>query len=172
MQLFVFRHAIAAALAPGDDDALRPLTKKGTRRFRKSVIGLGILEVQLSAVLRSPWRRAIETSQLLTPLLAPEASMMTTAALCRSPDVELLREIAECGKTIGQSAREGCGVAVVGHEPFLGELIGWLTAGDPRIGESLILKKGSVIWLAGSPVAGGMTLRASLPPRVLRALGS
>jgi phosphohistidine phosphatase len=77
---------------------------------------------------------------------------------------------AEHGGGGGATALHGHSVAVVGHEPWLGELIGWLTAGDPRAGEALVIKKGSVSWLEGSAVPGGMSLRALLPPRVLRAL--
>ena len=67
MQLFVVRHAIAAELEPGGDDALRPLTRKGIQRFRQSVEGLGLLGASFSSVLHSPWRRAVETAQLMAP---------------------------------------------------------------------------------------------------------
>jgi phosphohistidine phosphatase len=61
-------------------------------------------------------------------------------------------------------------VAVVGHEPWLGELIALLTTGESRHGETIPLKKGGVAILEGAPTPGGMTLRALLPPRVSRRL--
>jgi phosphohistidine phosphatase len=61
--------------------------------------------------------------------------------------------------------------AVVGHEPWLGELAAWLAFGDSRYGEALLIKKAGVLWLEGTATPGGMQLRASLPPNLLRALG-
>jgi len=173
MQLFVIRHAIAAELesgAPEGADAQRPLTRKGIQRFRQSVQGMGALGLRFSSVLHSPWRRAVETAQLVAPLVAAGGSTLPTELMCRAPAPALLALIAEHGKSQGELAAAGLGVAVVGHEPWLGELIGLLTAGDADAGESLVLKKGSVSWLEGSAVTGGMSLRALLPPRVLRAV--
>jgi phosphohistidine phosphatase len=58
----------------------------------------------------------------------------------------------------------------VGHEPWLGELVAWLAFGDTRFGEALVIKKAGVLWLEGTAVPGGMQLRASMPPKLLRAL--
>src|SRR5215468_4931842 len=52
----------------------------------------------------------------------------------------------------------------------LGELVAWLAFGDMRHGEALDLRKAGVVWLEGSAVPGGMTLRAMLTPKVLRAI--
>jgi len=59
-------------------------------------------------------------------------------------------------------------VAVVGHEPWLGELIALLAFGDTRHGEVIPLKKGGIAWLDGDAIPGGAILRALLPPRLLR----
>ena len=56
------------------------------------------------------------------------------------------------------------------YEPWLGELIAWLAFGDARHGEALMLKKAGVVWLEGSSVPGGMTVRAMMPPKLLREL--
>jgi phosphohistidine phosphatase len=66
---------------------------------------------------------------------------------------------------------EGERVALVGHQPWLGELVSMLLFENRRDGARLTLGKGSVVWLEGEPRAGGMTLRALVPPRVLRTLG-
>jgi phosphohistidine phosphatase len=60
--------------------------------------------------------------------------------------------------------------AVVGHEPWLTELIAWLAFGDPRHGEAIDLKKGGIVWLEGNSVPAGMMLCAMLPPKILREL--
>ncbi len=89
-----------------------------------------------------------------------DADPIITDLLIQSPRAELLALIAERGED----------TAVVGHEPWLGELVAWLAFGDTRHGEALMLKKAGVVWLEGSAVPGGMQVRAVLPPSVLRAV--
>ena len=67
-------------------------------------------------------------------------------------------------------AERGEDTAVVGHEPWIGELVAWLAFGDMRHGEMLAFKKAGVMWLEGSVIPGGMTLRALVPPQLLRGL--
>jgi phosphohistidine phosphatase len=158
MQLYVIRHAVAEDPAPGQDDATRELTDDGKAKLRRVVRGLRALDVQLDRVLTSPWKRAMQTAKLLEPI-ANEPPIISEL-LTQSPRSELLAQIAERNETTG----------VVGHEPWLGELIAWLAFGDTRHGDALILKKAGVVWLDGSAVPGGMQLRAILPPKLLRAV--
>ena len=62
-------------------------------------------------------------------------------------------------------------VALVGHQPWLGELVYWLLMGDQANGSGFAFKRGGVAWLEGRPTPGRMMLRAFLPPKVLRGLG-
>lgn len=166
MQLLVIRHAIAALRRPEEDDAIRPLTRKGKRRFKRTVAGMASLQLVPRRVLHSPWARAAATAELLRPLMQDDGALEATDLLCQPPGPALLETIATARLPSPDSS-----LAVVGHEPFLGELIGMLTTGSSATGESLQLKKGCVCVLHGSPVSGGMTLCALLPPRVLRELG-
>jgi phosphohistidine phosphatase len=158
MQLFVIRHGVAHDPAPGLDDAARALTAAGKAKLRRVVRGLGALDLQFDRVLTSPWKRAMQTARLLAPIATGEP--VTTALLTRRPSAELLALIAE---------RSGP-TAVVGHEPWLGELVAWLAFGDTRHGDALLIKKSGVLWLEGTTVPGGMQIRAVIPPRLLRAL--
>ena len=161
MELLVIRHAIAAERTADVADAERPLTNRGRRRFRQVVRGLGALGLAVDLVLSSPWRRASETAALLAPLGADDLGPVVTPHLAGPPRAELLSAIAGAGV-----AR----LAVVGHEPWLGELVAMLTTGEPRHGEAVPFKKGGVAVLAGTATAGGMVLRALLPPSVTRRL--
>ena len=158
----MIRHAIAEERRDDLPDAARALTRKGRRRFRAIVDGLDTLGVQLARVVHSPWTRAAETARLLSPIVAGRArdALVATDALTGEPHPELLSLIAEHGSA-------GT-VAVVGHEPWLGELVAFLVLGDLRRGEAFPLKKGGVARLDGSIVPGGMKLRALIPPSVLR----
>jgi phosphohistidine phosphatase len=156
MQLFVIRHGIAEDAIPGQDDASRELTQAGHRKLKNIVKGLRRLPVDFDRILTSPWLRATQTAIALQSLC--EEPPLSTDLLAQAPRSELLALIAEMNET----------TAVVGHEPWLGELVAWLAFGDTRHGEALRLKKGGVVWMEGSCVPGGMTLRAILPPSVIR----
>ena len=158
MQLFVVRHAVAEDAVPGQDDASRELTSDGERKMKKVVKGMRRLNIELDRILTSPWRRAAQTAILLQPLC--DDPPLSSDLLAQSPKSELLALIAELNET----------TAVVGHEPWLGELVAWLAFGDTRHGEALQLKKGGVVWLEGSCVPGGMVVRAILPPSVIRSV--
>jgi phosphohistidine phosphatase len=167
MHLFVVRHAIAEDAEPGDDDASRKLTSDGARKFKRSVQGLRELRWTFTRVLTSPWTRAMQTAELLKPIT--DGPTISTELLCDKPRPELFALIAETsGPDNGEDTRHA--TALVGHEPWLSELVGWLAFGDPHHGKGLELKKGGVVWLEGTAVPGEMKLRAMLPPKVLREL--
>ena len=159
MQLFVIRHAAAEGTEPGPAGAARELTEAGKAKLRRAVRGLRALDIRFDRVLTSPWKRAAQTARLLEPVASEPA--IATDLLAQSPRPELLALIAERAEP----------TAVVGHEPWLGELVAWLAFGDPRHGEALVIKKAGVLWLDGTAVPGGMQLRASIPPKLLRAIG-
>jgi phosphohistidine phosphatase len=156
MQLFVIRHGTAVPRGPGIRDASRPLTRQGRQRWLRAVRGLERLGLKFDRLYHSPWLRAVETAEPLAALVSGES--IVSRALARRPTPALLAQL------------EGERVAVVGHQPWLGELVGILVFGDAGAGARFDLKKGSVVWLEGTPRAGGMALRGVLPPRMLRAL--
>ncbi len=150
------RHALAVARGGDALDHARPLTAKGRSRFRASVTGLRALGVKLDRVYHSPWVRARQTAGLLMELAE---TSIETQGLAQAPDTRLLEELS------------GEAVALVGHEPWMGELASLLTMGDPAHGDRFRFKKGAVAHLAGLPSPGGCQLLSLLPPKVLRALG-
>jgi phosphohistidine phosphatase len=155
MELYVIRHAIAEDAAPDQDDAARELTADGEKKLKAEVKGLRELGWVFDRVLTSPWARARRTAELLAPV--SECKLEETPLLAMSPTRELLTLLGESGTQ----------VAIVGHEPWLTELIQWLTLADPYR-NALVLKKGGIAHLEGTPVPGAMKLRALLPPKILR----
>lgn len=161
MQLYVIRHAIAEDPMPGESDDKRELTKDGRKRMKQVVDGMRELDWKFDRILTSPWTRARQTAELLGKLC--EHDPIATDLLAQSPRAELLAMLAE---NIG-----GDTTAVVGHEPWLGELVAWLAFGDTRHGEAIRIKKAAALILGGTAVPGGMEIHAIVPPSVLRALG-
>jgi len=158
VDLFVIRHAIAVPRGGGQPDGERPLTLRGRDRFALEVLGLDFLGLHFETVYHSPLRRTAETAALLLPVTRGEIQPSDT--LARAPDEEVLA-----------LPRGAASVALVGHEPWCGELVAWLAVGDRERGGAFPFKKGGVVWLRGAVAPGCMELRAALPPKVLRALG-
>lgn len=148
MELFLIRHAIAE---DGDDDDARPLSEKGKKRFKEVVRTLERMDIRFDRVLHSPKKRAVDTAAMI------DARLQETPLLAAPPSDGLLMLLST-----------GNAVGVVGHEPWLSELLAWLVVGDPTLGERFELKKGAVAHLDGEPRPGQMRLRALLTPRALR----
>jgi len=153
MNLFIIRHAIAEERSAGKADEKRRLTSEGREKWKREIRGLKALGIRFDPVFHSPWTRAVETAELL------DGEKIETTALARPPRDELLHEL------------RGPSAAVVGHEPWLGELIAWLVTSDAALGPRFVMKKGGVAWLEGTPKPGRMRLLALLPPKALRAAG-
>ena len=151
MQLLLIRHAIAE---DGAEDDARALTEKGRKRFEEVVRGLDALDLRLDLVLHSPKLRAVQTAELLAPLV--DGEVQVTGLLAEAPGQALLKHL------------RGEAVAVVGHQPWLGELLGLLLTGETRHGAAFELKKGAVARLEGECAPGAMRLMALLQPGALR----
>lgn len=157
MDLLLVRHAIAEDPSPDLPDEARVLTLRGRRRFRASVQGLAALSLQVELILHSPKLRAVETADLLAPVLVKGGRKEETPLLAAPPSAALLALL------------DAPRAAVVGHEPHISALLALLLTGRPE-GDNFSFKKGGVAWLEGAPHPGGMALRAVLPPAVLRRL--
>jgi phosphohistidine phosphatase len=147
MDLFIIRHAAAEErdAAQWPDDSKRPLTETGRKKFRRVAQWLGEVVDDPPLVLSSRWVRAWETAKIL----ADEGDWPAPKAF--SP-LEL-----ETNQRVITSLREHSkekAIALVGHEPQLGELISLLLTGDEQ-GMRIDLKKGAAVCL---------TLPAALAP--------
>ena len=163
LELIVVRHAIAFERDRGrwPEDALRPLTPAGKRRFRKAAQGLRSWSPRVDAVLSSPFIRARQTAELLTQFAGWPAAIDCSALVPGTPPARLVARL--------RRIRGQC-VAVVGHEPHLSGLISACLT--ERFTIDLRLRKGGIAHLTfgKSMEAGSGTLVAFLPPRVLRAM--
>ncbi len=161
--LYLVRHAIAAERGrQWPDDAKRPLTHKGAARMRQIVLGLRDLGVEFDLVLTSPLVRARQTAELLIAGVRSKPTLEVTEAL--APGEPPVKVAAMLAKHSGR-----CSIALVGHEPGLGELAAWLV-GAP---EPFVMKKGGVCRVDVSalpPARHGQVIWLATP-KMLRALG-
>jgi phosphohistidine phosphatase len=160
VEVFVIRHAKAEDrdAESWPDDALRPLTRDGAREFERVARRLRDWRPPVDMLLSSGFVRAWDTARILRakarwPKPARTKMLEEPGAGAASAVAEFLRE-----------QPEGARIALVGHEPMLGELVLAL-AGEPG-GIRIDLCKGAVAWLRGAP--GDMRLRGLLTPAMLR----
>lgn len=142
MNLYVLRHAIAAnredASFPRDSD--RPLTSKGTAKLQKAVRGMKALGLSFDRILTSPYARALQTAERVADDLGGETKIERTPHLAPDGNPRALIDL------LGSESGEDASILVVGHEPYLSQLISVLVAGDARA--AITMKKAGLCKLA------------------------
>lgn len=159
--LYLVRHAIAEEQGSDyPDDAKRPLTRRGRERMRRGVEGFRSLRPKVELILTSPLVRAVHTAEILSSGL-DDAPIETLAALAPGHGP---RQVAQALS----DASKADVIALVGHEPGLGKLAGWLV-GSRR---PILFRKGGIarIDVKSLPPAQNGTLIWHATPRLLRAI--
>lgn len=164
MRLLLIRHAIAEEredfARTGKDDRLRPLTDEGRKKMKQAARGLRTLVPDIDLLATSPLTRAAQTGAILDSVygglkvaeikeLSPET---TPAAFLRWLRKHRKKEV----------------VAAVGHEPGLGQILGWLLTGTER--RLHAFRKGGACLLELPEGERTATLLWALTPAQLRAL--
>ena len=117
MLVYLCRHAEAA---PGDPDALRPLTAEGVEQAERLAAQLAREQPAPALVLSSPLLRARQTAEAIARATGAEAR--ADERLAPGATVESLRELLD--------DLEGP-IATVGHQPDCSEIVVALTGRDP-----------------------------------------
>jgi phosphohistidine phosphatase len=163
LELYLIRHGIAAERGEEyPDDSKRPLTSSGMSKLRDQTKGLNELEVCFDIIITSPLVRTKQTAEIIAGTLKEKPQVVTSDALAPAgTPAAVVQELARHAK----QAR----IALVGHEPNLGELAARLIGAKSPIE----FKKGAVcrIDFEVLPPKGVGQLRWFMPPRVLRKLG-
>ena len=161
-ELYLIRHAVAEER--GDkwpDDTKRPLTAKGASRMRKAAKGLVRLGVKFDVILTSPLVRTRQTADIVAASFEARPPIVNAESL--APNGTYADVLADLQRHARRTR-----IALVGHEPNVGELAARL-AGSRRAFE---FKKGAVcrIDLESMPPGGPGTLRWFATPAMLRAV--
>ena len=151
MDVYVIRHADAVPVGERgiSDDEQRPLSGVGLEQAKTLGTVLQKKGITLGGVVSSPLLRARQTAEAVVKAWTPP------------PELMICDELAPGGrpKRIAKFLRNRDleKVAVVGHEPDLGEFAGWLI-GDKKV--HIDLAKGGVAYIScdGEPRKGSGTL--------------
>jgi phosphohistidine phosphatase len=163
VKLLIVRHGPAGKReeweAEGRDDHLRPLTPKGKKDVRRAAAGLARLLPDVNLVATSPWTRAVETAEIVAAEYGRGIEQVEQLTADHKPE-DLMPWLQE------QQQKES--VAVVGHEPHLGLLVGYLLTGKSV--SFVNLKKGGacLLEITNTPTPGGGVLQWLLTDRELR----
>lgn len=162
LELYLIRHGVAAERGREfPDDSKRPLTSAGIARLRKEARGLAAYGVDIDVVISSPLARAKQTADVIAQAMSSKPSVVLVDALAPAGSpAAVLQEIA-------RQSRKGR-VALVGHEPNIGELAARLIGSRTPIA----FKKGAVCRIDFDviPPRGSGQLRWFVTPKMLRKL--
>src|SRR5690242_21953176 len=115
-EIYLIRHGVAEERSDRwPDDSKRPLTSDGMARMEKTARGLARLDIGVDVILTSPLVRTRQTADILAAELDGHPQIVNTDALAPGGDYAAI--VAALEK---HSRRQR--IALVGHEPAIGEL--------------------------------------------------
>ena len=161
-ELYLIRHGLAEERGDAwPDDAKRPLTEEGMRRLRKASRSLARAGLSIDVVLTSPLVRTHQTAEIFAAEFSPHPAVVNVDAL--TPDGSSAGIMAELEKHSKKKR-----IAIVGHEPGIGELGARLTG----MRQAIEFKKGAVcrIDVEALPPKGPGVIRWFITPKLLRNL--
>jgi phosphohistidine phosphatase len=138
MNLFLLRHGLAVDRSkPGfKKDSDRPLTPKGKQRLWRVAEAMEEMDLEFEAIITSPFVRAAQTAEIIAEAFELGKKLSSTEHLTPNGNPKLLLE------HLNQLTPAPKGVLLVGHEPYLSQLIGLLVAGNTNV--LVDLKKGAL----------------------------
>jgi len=161
MNLYLLRHGIAVDPSEPDfaNDAERPLTPKGKRRLLQIAGAMAALDISFDVIFSSPYVRAAETAEIVAKSLKCRKQLSFSADLTPGGNPKSLIQ------RLNELRPRPENILLVGHEPYLSQLIALLTAGNTSM--AIDLKKGSLCKLEVESLRYGRcaTLVSLLAPR-------
>lgn len=118
MQIYLLRHGIADDPKPGRSDAERALTSEGRDKLHRVLKRARAAGVEPTAILSSPYRRAMETAEAAVGVLGFKGTVERTQAL--TPESSPYDTWAEI------RAQRSEAVLLASHEPLMSTLAAFL----------------------------------------------
>jgi phosphohistidine phosphatase len=166
MDFFILRHGIAAELGAGAGarDADRALTPKGKREMWQVARAMKLLDLSFDLILSSPYTRASQTAEIVAEALGLEKKLELMDCLVPHGNAREFISLLNKYKPAPQN------VLLVGHEPYLSQLISLLISGGSTA--SVTLKKAALAKLSTDSLKFGhcATLKWLLTPKQMRLL--
>ena len=138
MNLYILRHGLAVDQGKKGikNDQSRPLTPKGMRRLWQIAEAMEQMELSYDWIFSSPWLRAKQTAEIVAQAFELQKKIKLTEDLAPGGNPKNLIE------QLNRLKPQPKNVLLVGHEPYLGRLVGLLASGNT--GAAIDLKKGGL----------------------------
>jgi phosphohistidine phosphatase len=159
--LYLIRHGLAAERGESfPDDAKRPLTARGIQRMKREGKALAALDVAFDVILTSPLVRTRQTAE------AVASAFREPPPIVNAPSLAPGGTHAAVVDDLAKQAHRRKKIAIVGHEPDIGELAARLLG----VRKAIEFKKGAIcrIDVTALPPTGNGQLKWFLTPRILR----
>ena len=154
MNLYILRHANADTEAATDD--ARELSEKGREQAKKVAQFCARHGIRPDVIFSSPLIRAQQTAKPVAKELGIEVTTARWLACGATPE-------AICAQLA--ALKDAAAVMLVGHQPDLGELVGYLLGAS---GDSISIRKASLTLVEIIlPRKGGGRLEFSMPARTM-----
>jgi phosphohistidine phosphatase len=121
MEIYIFRHGIAEDAAAGEPDSSRKLTAEGEAKTAAVAKIARAANVRPSAIISSPYARAVETARIAARELGFEGKLITAQELVPNGSPENVWNVI-------RERREDDSILLAGHEPLLSHLVAYLLA--------------------------------------------
>jgi phosphohistidine phosphatase len=149
MNLYLLRHGLA--VEPGthgfSNDSERPLTPKGERKLWRIAEAMEALKLSFDVILSSPYKRARQTAEIVAEAFNARKKLESSEALAPSGDPKKLF------KRLADKSPAPEDVLLVGHEPYLSELVSLLVSGERDL--RVVMKKGGLCKLELNSLKAG-----------------
>jgi phosphohistidine phosphatase len=137
MDLFILRHGEAGKTIPsGSTDSKRPLTVTGEKEMVIISKALRKMGVRLDVILTSPLKRARQTADIVAKEFKAQNKLRQMRELSPEGDKKALYQNLS-------SFKEGTSILLVGHSPYLSEMVSEIVSDDSSV--RLDLKKGGIV---------------------------
>ncbi len=120
MALFLVQHGKSL---PKEEDPDRGLSRLGIEETRAMAEMAAEQNVQVSRIIHSGKKRALQTAEIFMKILEPEVG------IAKGPGLAPLDDVTTFDSTVGIDEN----IMVVGHLPFMERLVSYLVAGSPEI---------------------------------------
>ena len=157
MELLLLRHGQAENNGPDGSDFSRALVEKGIEQGRCAARILAAANSLPDLVLTSPLVRARQTADAFTEEAGMPGAIIQTWLACGMAPEQAMEEL-----TAYPDFKR---IMIVGHEPDFSRFIQYSLG---AFGESIEVRKGSVICLEITPPSRRCTLRFLLPHKLLK----
>jgi len=155
MNIFLIRHGKAEPASPARKDIDRELTDEGINIIKRSVVFWKNGIISFDFIVTSPFKRAIQTSEIIADLMNYKNDLIIDKALSPGSSTRSVIQLAEALKSEN--------IAMVGHQPDMSFHISSLTCNS-----ELKLKFSPVsiakVSFTGNPKPGEGILEFLFPP--------